>query len=114
MVESDPVFTGAYYNFNLHPFAGYPEMQGSGYTRQPHEVPVFSTAQKSSNYTFVFEGQTYYQDYTFTYLRRWCPLHEKFAQVPVSAPARLSQCLLAPIECSPGTTPNQAANPRPF
>jgi hypothetical protein len=71
MVESDPVFTGAYYNFNLPPFAGYPGMQGSGYTRQPHEVPVFSTAQKSSNYTFVFEGQTYYTDYTFTYGRRW-------------------------------------------
>ena len=29
MVESDPVFTGAYYNINLPPYGGYPGMQAS-------------------------------------------------------------------------------------
>ena len=71
MVESDPVLTGWYYNMNQPPIGGNPASQGSGYFRLLHEMPVQSTAVKSSNYTFVFEGQTYYHDYTFTYGRRW-------------------------------------------
>ena len=71
MVESDPVLTGDYYNINLPPYDGYPGLQESGYYRQPHETPVLSTALKSSNYTFTYHGQTYYQNYTFTYGRRW-------------------------------------------
>ena len=70
-VESDPVLTGDYYNINLPPYDGYPGLQELGYYRQPHEMPVVSTGVKSYNYTFTYNGQTYYQDYTFTYGRRW-------------------------------------------
>ncbi len=44
MVESDPVLTGDYYNINLPPYDGYPGLQELGYYRQPHEMPVVSTA----------------------------------------------------------------------
>jgi len=71
MVESDPVLTGNYYNINLPSIAGFPGLKESGYFHLAHEVPVLSTARKSSNYTFTYDGQTYYQDYTFTYGRRW-------------------------------------------
>ncbi len=71
MVESDPVLTGQYYNINLPPIAGFPGIKESGYFRFPHETPVLSTARKVDNYSFIYNGQTYYQDYTFTYGRRW-------------------------------------------
>jgi len=71
IVESDPVLTGNYYNINLPSILGNPGLQESGYIRMPHEIPVLSAARKSSNYTFTYNGQTYYQDYTFTYGRRW-------------------------------------------
>jgi len=71
IAESDPVLTGNYYNINLPPILGNPGLQESGYIRMPHETPVLSTAFKSSDHSFIYNGQTYYQDYTFTYGRRW-------------------------------------------
>ncbi|MFY9938048.1 MAG: acyloxyacyl hydrolase [Silvibacterium sp.] len=71
IAESDPVLTGNYYNVDLPPIAGFPGVKESGYVRLPHERPVLSTARKVENYTFTYNGQTYYQDYTFTYGRRW-------------------------------------------
>ena len=71
MVESDPVMTGQYYNINLPAVGSFPGFQKSGYYRFPHELPVLSTARKSSDSTFIYKGETYFQDYTFTYGRRW-------------------------------------------
>ena len=71
MVESDPVQTGQYYNINLPPIGSFPGQQESGYYRLPHEMPVLSTGLRSVNHTFTYKGQTYFQDYTFTYGRRW-------------------------------------------
>lgn len=71
MVESDPVLTGDYFNINLPPIGPYPGVQESGYYRLPHEMPVLSTAAKSSDFSFTYNGQTYFEDYTLTYGRRW-------------------------------------------
>jgi len=71
MVESDPVLTGQYYDINLPAVGGYPGLQAAGYYRLPQEIPVLSTAVKSQNYSFNYNGQNYYQNYTFTYGRRW-------------------------------------------
>ncbi|HZD51160.1 MAG TPA: acyloxyacyl hydrolase [Silvibacterium sp.] len=71
MVGSDPVFTGDYYNINLPAVNGFPGLSESGYFRVPHKTPVLSTAVKGSYQSFTYDGQLYYENYTFTYGRRW-------------------------------------------
>ena len=91
MVESDPVLTGDDYNINLPAFAGYPGLQESGYAAPTNASPIDS-AEKLDN-TFTYNGQTYYQDYTFTYGRRWTYVaasaprdsRRNFSRTPVSS-----------------------------
>ncbi|MBV8675376.1 MAG: acyloxyacyl hydrolase [Acidobacteriaceae bacterium] len=71
MVESDPVLTGDYYNINLPAIGQDPPLQASGYYHLPHKEPVISAAPKAVDYSFTYQGQTYYQDYTLIYGRRW-------------------------------------------
>jgi len=40
--------------------------------------------------------------------------HEQFAQILVSALTVSVSFCLPPVDCSPGTTPSQPANPQPF
>lgn len=71
MVESDPVQTGFAYDACAPTAAGQPCTPLSGSFRFPHKLPVVNTALRSEDYGGVILGQSYYQNFTFAYARRW-------------------------------------------
>ena len=74
IAESDPVIVGDYASVCVPTTVaaiGQPCTPMSGYYRYPHEVPAINTGQRTLDYTSTIEGQTYYQDYTLFYGRRW-------------------------------------------
>ncbi len=74
IAESDPVETG--YNYSICvPLTlaaiGQPCTPQSGYAHYPHKIPVIHTGRRTEDNTFTFYGQTYYDDFTLFYGRRW-------------------------------------------
>ncbi len=71
MIESDPVATGFQYSVCAPTPSGQPCTPASGTYKYPQKVPVMNTDLRNASYDGVIFGQSFYQNYTFAYGRRW-------------------------------------------